>query len=360
MSVSQGTLTMSESKVSAEGRRRISRGRDSAFGRLARSSSTDMTIAQTMKVLKERGLNVSQDPSQLPAWYMIDSRTSRHISKWDFTLVLALVVVALLTPFEVAFLPQAQGVNGLFWVNRVLDLIFAIDIVVVCFRIVAVTSHVEGMRWIVTPKELFQRYNKSGWFFIDTFTLIVSMMDIVTPLLSHGDAEVFRKFKVCAPTPPTQLHYSHAKFGESTSSRVSAPLSTLGTHPTHLGAGAARHAGGTPGAARQAPFRVTLSPGARDAAVGGPWLLKTQPNSPPSQCLISPIEPPPMPDPHQIGYGTMMLIKVTVQMIVYCHWFACLWALQTQFSETSLTETRAPMPTLAPPSPTLATSLLEP
>ena len=56
-----------------------------------------------------------------------------------------------------------------------------------------------------------------------------------------------------------------------------------------------------------------------------------------------------MPDPHQIGYGTMMLIKVTVQMIVYCHWFACLWALQTQFSETSLTETPRPH---AYPSPT--------
>ena len=67
-----------------------------------------------------------------------------------------------------------------------------------------------------------------------------------------------------------------------------------------------------------------------------------------------------MPDPHQIGYGTMMLIKVTVQMIVYCHWFACLWALQTQFSETSLTKTLAPMPTLAPPRPTSATSLLGP
>ena len=183
-----------------------------------------MTIAQTMKVLKERGLNVSQDPSQLPAWFMIDSRTSRHISKWDFTLVLALVVVALLTPFEVAFLPQAQGVNGLFWVNRVLDLVFAIDIVVVCFRIVAVTSHVEGMRWIVTPKELFQRYNKSGWFFIDTFTLIVSMMDIVTPLLSHGDAEVFRKFKVCAlPRPPnsTTVMQSSGRARRP----VSAPLS---------------------------------------------------------------------------------------------------------------------------------------
>ena len=223
MSVSQGNLTMSESKVSAEGRKRL-RGRDSALGRLARSSSADITIAQTMKLLKERGLNVSMDPSQLPAWYMIDSRTSMHISKWDCTLVMALVVVALLTPFEVAFLPQSQAVDGLFWVNRVLDLIFAVDIVVVCFRIVAITSHVEGMRWIVTPKELFQRYNRSGWFFIDSFTLIVSAMDILTPLLGQGDSEVPRKFKVCAlPRPPnsTTVMQSSGRARRP----VSAPLS---------------------------------------------------------------------------------------------------------------------------------------
>ena len=160
-----------------------------------------MSITKTMQLLKARGLNVALDASQLPAWYMIDSRSSKHITKWDFTLVLALVVVALLTPFEVAFLPQAQSVDGLFWVNRILDLVFAVDIVVVCFRIVAVTSHVEGMRWIVKPKELFIRYYKSGWFFIDLFTLIVSAMDIVTPLLNPEDAAVIRKFKVCAPQP---------------------------------------------------------------------------------------------------------------------------------------------------------------
>ena len=225
MSVSQGNLTMSESKVSAEGRRRL-RGRDSALGRLARSSSADITISQTMKLLKERGLNVSMDPSQLPAWYMIDSRTSMHISKWDFTLVLALVVVALLTPFEVAFLPQSQAVDGLFCVNRVLDLIFAVDIVVVCFRIVAVTSHVEGMRWIVTPKELFQRYNRSGWFFIDSFTLIISAMDILTPLLSQGDSEVLRKFKVCAlPRPPNSTTVMQSSGRARARRPMSAPLS---------------------------------------------------------------------------------------------------------------------------------------
>ena len=303
-----------------------------------------MSITQTMQLLKARGLNVALDASQLPAWYMIDSRSSKHIIKWDFTLVLALVVVALVTPFEVAFLPQAQSLDGLFWVNRILDLIFAVDIVVVCFRIVAVTSHVDGMRWIVKPKDLFIRYYKSGWFCIDLFTLIVSVMDVITPLLNPEDAAVIRKFKVCAPNPhpPAQppppqldLHSCKARGSPTPPSRTSTPLSTLGTHPTHLGAGAARLPGGTPGAARQAPLRIARSPGVGDAAAGGPWLLKTHPpNSPPSPDLTQPQRP----DPHQIGYGTIMLIKVAVQMLVYCHWFACLWALQTQLSETSLTK----------------------
>lgn len=210
--VSQGKLQQSETKLSA-----ASRLRNSGFGMLNRTGS-DMSIAQTMAVLKARGLNVALDPSQLPAWYMIDSRTSKHIPKWDFTLVVALVVVALLTPYEVAFLPPSQALDGLFWANRVIDLIFAVDIIVVCFRIVAVTSHVDGMRWIVTPKELFIRYCKSGWFFVDVFTLIVSAMDIVTPLLAAEDAGVIRKFKVCAPHPhppaqpqSPQLDYVHAK-----------------------------------------------------------------------------------------------------------------------------------------------------
>lgn len=229
--VSQGQAAQSETKVSAASRVRAS-GSGQAFGGMFNRSKSELSIVQTIQLLKSRGLNVALDSSQLPAWYMIDSRTSKHISKWDFTLVIALVVVALLTPFEVAFLPPAQAIDWLFWVNRVLDLVFTMDMVVICFRIVAVTSHVEGMRWIVKPKELFARYYKSGWFFVDLFTLIVSLMDVVTPLLKPEDASVIRKFKVCAPHPhPPAQHLRPNSTTCMPSSRFSHPIK-LRQHPS--------------------------------------------------------------------------------------------------------------------------------
>ena len=163
------------------------------------------SMSQTMKTLKSRGINIVHS-DQTPEWYMIDARTSVHIAKWDLTLVIALLLVAILTPFEVAFLPPPQAVDWLFVMNRVLDVIFAVDMVVVCFRIVSVTSHVEGMRWIVEPRELFRRYCKSGWFFIDLFTLIVSAMDIIAPMLEGDSANSIRKLKVSAASPFAATH----------------------------------------------------------------------------------------------------------------------------------------------------------
>jgi hypothetical protein len=36
----------------------------------------------------------------------------------------------------------------------------------------------------------------------------------------------------------------------------------------------------------------------------------------------------------QISGGTVMLGKCLLQVVMYTHWFACLWALQTQLGET--------------------------
>ena len=165
-----------------------------------RKSRRKLSMSETIKTLKARGINVVHS-DQTPEWYMIDARTSVHIAKWDFTLVLALLLVAILTPFEVAFMPPPQAIDWLFVMNRVLDVIFAVDMVVVCFRITSVTSNIDGMRWIVEPGELFRRYCKSGWFFIDLFTLIVSAMDIVTPMLEGDGAKSVRKLKVGAALP---------------------------------------------------------------------------------------------------------------------------------------------------------------
>ena len=169
-------------------------GRTLNAGMFKRSKG-DLSVAQTLKLLKERGLEVVEDGSRSVAWYMIDPRTSKHIAKWDTVLVLALVVTALLTPYEVAFLPAPLKADWVFWANRIIDIVFMIDMIVTCFRMVSITSVVEGMRWISTPKELLRMYAKSGWLFIDGTTLIISLMDVVYPLLPRDDSSSLRKFK---------------------------------------------------------------------------------------------------------------------------------------------------------------------
>lgn len=72
-------------------------------------------------------------PKPLPAWnnkapwYVIDPRTSRYIGKWDVFTSVALIFVAFITPFEVALLEPTF--DTLFIMNRVVDLIFGIDMV---------------------------------------------------------------------------------------------------------------------------------------------------------------------------------------------------------------------------------------
>ena len=64
-------------------------------------------------------------------WYIIDPRTNSVVGYWDLLTSLALVFTALVTPIEVGFLTAPTGAarisNGLFWTNRVVDLIFVSD-----------------------------------------------------------------------------------------------------------------------------------------------------------------------------------------------------------------------------------------
>ena len=46
---------------------------------------------------------------------------------WDLAMVIVLLLVAIVTPFEVAFLDIQ--IDGLFFVNRVVDALFLVDMV---------------------------------------------------------------------------------------------------------------------------------------------------------------------------------------------------------------------------------------
>ena len=61
------------------------------------------------------------------SWFLVDPRTSKHLATWDAFVGLLLCFTALVTPFEVAFLPVPTVVNGRFVVNRIVDIAFVMD-----------------------------------------------------------------------------------------------------------------------------------------------------------------------------------------------------------------------------------------
>lgn len=91
---------------------------------------------------------------------------SQVLGIWDLTCMIALVFVALVTPFEVAFLGSPKsaadlalrfGEVGWLWcVNRLVDLIFLVDLVLQ-FRLVYQTSDASsGTRWVTEPSEIIK------------------------------------------------------------------------------------------------------------------------------------------------------------------------------------------------------------
>ena len=58
----------------------------------------------------------------------LDPRTSSFMGLWDCATTLALIYTALVTPFEIALLEDSS--IGLFVINRMVDLVFSIDVIV--------------------------------------------------------------------------------------------------------------------------------------------------------------------------------------------------------------------------------------
>jgi len=107
-------------------------------------------------------------------FYVIDPRHSFQ-RRWDVLTIFLLFAVALRVPYEVVFL--TERVDGMFWVNRLVDVIFLVDIVLNFF--LAYFDRVEGM-WMFNPKKIRARY-LSGWFIVDVTAL--SPLHWVVPLL---------------------------------------------------------------------------------------------------------------------------------------------------------------------------------
>jgi len=111
---------------------------------------------------------------------LIDPRDSRWIGWWDLVTSLALIFTAIITPVEVGFMadPEDRWADPLFLTNRVVDVIFMIDMTLQ-FRLMVPSEGMDGStEWLTEPKEIARRYVCSGWFFLDFFSIAVSGLDI--------------------------------------------------------------------------------------------------------------------------------------------------------------------------------------
>jgi len=113
------------------------------------------------------------------AWFLIDPRTSKMIGYWDIITCLALIFTAVVTPFEVAFIPSATNwYDPLFLVNRIVDCIFIADMIFSFLLIYAGTNQYGDTVWIDKPRMIVKHY-LAGWFFFDLVSVMVSCVDII-------------------------------------------------------------------------------------------------------------------------------------------------------------------------------------
>jgi CRP-like cAMP-binding protein len=91
---------------------------------------------------------------------------SKFCNRWDGFVCIALLFTACITPFEIAMLETSM--NELFFLNRVMDCIFAFDIYV--SMKLAFFNQSTG-NWVMNPSKCAKRYLK-GWFSLDVVSLI--------------------------------------------------------------------------------------------------------------------------------------------------------------------------------------------
>lgn len=130
--------------------------------------------------------------------WVIDPRTSVFIARWDLIAASGLVFVALVTPYEVSFLPSATVPDGpwaLFVINRLVDFVFLVDLVLQ-FMIMYPDHDVHrgGVKYVRDPYKIALHYLKSwfgGW--------LTTEWPRIPLALARSEASA------SAPTPPPRF-----------------------------------------------------------------------------------------------------------------------------------------------------------
>ena len=123
-----------------------------------------------------RAVNDAGTPPSLP---LIDPRTSGVIGYWDMLTAFALIFTAIVTPLEVSFFRSPDYVDALFIINRMVDMIFIVDMVIQFFLMYKAPPDLRGAGlWITDHRKIAWNY-LTGWFLIDLISVVVSAFDVI-------------------------------------------------------------------------------------------------------------------------------------------------------------------------------------
>lgn len=206
-----------------------------------------------------------------PPRCLIDPRTSRVLGPLDTLNLLALAFTALVTPWEVAFLTPPGYVDWLFVTNRLVDVVFLVDIFVQFNLMYPAAGDTRWRRNYVTSRRLIARRYICSWFFmIDVFSTGLSVVDLIPFVTSEG--------------------HSSSCDGDSALTQLKVLRTVRVLRLTKL-------------------LRLM-----RASRLLARWETKVA-----------------------INYAMLSLVRITLAVLLYLHWSACLWAVQTSMqSDLSL------------------------
>jgi hypothetical protein len=158
--------------------RRVNSSGDSSKKALNRGATSSLKgtfddAAFEMIVREEREIETARRLRRARAMQrscgMIDPRSTSWTPVWDATMLVAVLAVSIVTPVEVAFLGDAGDVNVLWVLNRCVDVLFFIDIVI-NFNLAYQEPIARGGYWVFNRGMVVRRY-LHGWFLIDVLSV---------------------------------------------------------------------------------------------------------------------------------------------------------------------------------------------
>ena len=141
-------------------------------GNKGKEFAVPRTLSRKMSRETIESIALAEERKRKQASWLIDPRKSKFVGRWDGVTGIALLFTALFTPYEISYMGTAELGGVRFVINRLVDLIFMVDLVLQFFLMYSYQkSIVDRVRWVDDQGTIAKHYLKS-WFGLDIVSVL--------------------------------------------------------------------------------------------------------------------------------------------------------------------------------------------